>query len=42
VTEGGTDWLSSGVPREIADIEALMRTAAPPLPGGGRCGPPGA
>jgi Xaa-Pro aminopeptidase len=42
VTERGTDWLSSGVPREIADIEALMRTAAPPLPGGGRCGPPGA
>jgi Xaa-Pro aminopeptidase len=43
VTERGVEWLSSGVPRDVAGIEALMRaTPKPPLPGGGRCGAPGA
>lgn len=32
VTERGTERISSGVPREIAEIEALMRTRAPIIP----------
>jgi Xaa-Pro aminopeptidase len=40
VTEQGVDWLSSGVPREVAEVEALMRQPSPALPGGGSCGRP--
>jgi hypothetical protein len=40
VTERGVDWLSSGVPREIEEVEALMRESPPQLPGGGSCGKP--
>lgn len=42
VTERGVEWLSSGVPRDAAGVEALMRGPEAPLPGGGRCGAPGA
>ncbi len=38
LTDTGLEWLSDGVPREIAEIEALMRQREPELPGGGRCG----
>jgi len=38
LTDHGLDWLSSGAPREISQIEALMREPAPELPGGGKCG----
>ena len=40
VTERGVDWLSASVPREVAEVEALMREPSPPLPGGGSCGKP--
>jgi Xaa-Pro aminopeptidase len=40
VTEGGVEWLSKGAPRQMAEIEALMRQPAPALPGGGTCGRP--
>jgi Xaa-Pro aminopeptidase len=40
VTESGLDWLSAGVPREIGEIEALMRQREPELAGGGTCGRP--
>jgi len=40
LTEGGLEWLSSGVPREIPEIEALMRQREPELAGGGSCGRP--
>jgi Xaa-Pro aminopeptidase len=40
LTESGLEWLSKGVPREIADIEALMRQPEPELAGGGTCGRP--
>ena len=41
VTERGVEWQSSGAPREIADIEALMaQPKKPELPGGGTCGRP--
>jgi Xaa-Pro aminopeptidase len=36
--EQGIEWLSAGVPREPAAIEALMRERPAPLPGGGTCG----
>ncbi len=42
VTDGGTEWLSSRVPRDADAVEALMREPAPPLPGGGACRPPDA
>ncbi len=29
ITEAGLEWLSKGVPREIADVEALMRVIPP-------------
>ena len=38
LTERGLEWLSRGAPREIAEIEALMATPEPALPGGGGCG----
>jgi len=38
LTERGLEWLSSGVPREVSEIEALMRQREPELPGGGSCG----
>ena len=40
LTEKGLEWLSSGVPREVLEIEALMRQREPELPGGGSCGRP--
>jgi Xaa-Pro aminopeptidase len=39
VTENGTEWLSTGAPREIDEVEAAMKQRAPELPGGGTCGP---
>jgi len=38
LTDRGFDWLSRGAPREINEIEALMREPSPQLPGGGTCG----
>ncbi|HEX6628274.1 MAG TPA: M24 family metallopeptidase, partial [Gemmatimonadaceae bacterium] len=38
LTENGLEWLSRGAPREINEIEALMREPSPELPGGGTCG----
>jgi Xaa-Pro aminopeptidase len=38
LTESGLEHLSSGVPREMNEIEALMRETPIELPGGGRCG----
>lgn len=38
ITENGVEWLSRGAPREINEIEALMREPSPQLPGGGTCG----
>jgi Xaa-Pro aminopeptidase len=40
LTERGLEWLSSGVPREISEVETLMREREPELPGGGSCGRP--
>jgi Xaa-Pro aminopeptidase len=40
LTAQGLEWMSEGVPREITDIEALMRQREPELPGGGTCGRP--
>jgi Xaa-Pro aminopeptidase len=40
LTDSGLEWLSDGVPREIGEIEALMRQREPELPGGGSCGRP--
>lgn len=37
LTASGLEWLSTGAPREIAEIEALMRQPVPDLPGGGGC-----
>jgi Xaa-Pro aminopeptidase len=34
----GLDWLSSEAPREIGEIEKLMREKEPEMPGGGKCG----
>ena len=38
LTERGLEWLSTGAPREIDEIEALMAKPGPELPGGGSCG----
>jgi hypothetical protein len=38
LTESGLEWLSKDVPREIGEIESLMRERSGELPGGGRCG----
>ena len=40
LTDSGLEWLSSGVPREIKEIEALMQQPEPELSGGGTCGRP--
>jgi Xaa-Pro aminopeptidase len=40
LTDRGLQWLSNGSPREIEEIEALMREREPALPGGGSCGRP--
>jgi Xaa-Pro aminopeptidase len=40
LTDAGVEWLSAGVPREIGEIEALMRQREPELAGGGHCGHP--
>ena len=40
LTEKGLEWMSSGAPREIPEIEALMRQREPELSGGGTCGRP--
>ncbi|MEO8564357.1 MAG: M24 family metallopeptidase, partial [bacterium] len=39
VTETGTDWLSRGAPREIDEVEAMMKQRPPEMAGGGTCGP---
>ena len=38
ITDRGVEWLSRGAPRELSEIEALMREPSPQLPGGGTCG----
>ena len=38
LTERGLDWLSPEAPREINEIESLMREREPEMPGGGKCG----
>jgi Xaa-Pro aminopeptidase len=38
LTDSGLEQLSAGAPREINEIEALMREPLPDLPGGGKCG----
>jgi Xaa-Pro aminopeptidase len=40
LTDRGLERLSNGSPREIAEIEALMREREPELAGGGACGRP--
>jgi Xaa-Pro aminopeptidase len=40
LTDAGLEWLSAGVPREISEVEALMRQREPELAGGGSCGRP--
>jgi Xaa-Pro aminopeptidase len=35
ITDRGVEWLSSGVPRDVAGVEAMMRQ--PPAAGEGRC-----
>ena len=40
LTDKGLEWLSAGSPREIGEIEELMRQREPELPGGGSCGRP--
>ena len=37
LTDSGLEWLSTGAPREIGEVEALMRERVPDLPGGGGC-----
>ena len=38
LTSTGVEWLSSGAPRTIDEVEAMMRQPSPVLPGGGTCG----
>jgi Xaa-Pro aminopeptidase len=38
LTESGVEWLSKGAPREVTEVEALMRQRGTGLPGGGNCG----
>jgi Xaa-Pro aminopeptidase len=40
LTESGLEWMSKESPREIGEIEALMRQRSAGLPGGGSCGEP--
>ena len=37
LTQSGLEWLSTGAPREIAEVEAMMRQPVPDFPGGGGC-----
>ena len=37
LTASGLEWLSTGVPREIPEVEGMMRQRVPDLPGGGGC-----
>ena len=39
LTESGLEWMSKDSPREVAEIEAMMRERSAGLPGGGSCGP---
>jgi Xaa-Pro aminopeptidase len=41
ITSSGVERLSDGAPREINEIEALMREPTSDLPGGGKCGTAG-
>jgi Xaa-Pro aminopeptidase len=38
LTDDGLEWLSKGAPREVAEVEAMMRQRGSGLPGGGSCG----
>ena len=38
LTSSGLENLSAGAPREMNEIEALMREPAIDVPGGGKCG----
>lgn len=38
LTDAGVEWLSKGAPREIGEVEAMMRQKGSGLPGGGSCG----
>ena len=38
LSDKGLDWLSSEAPREIGEIEKLMREKQPEMPGWGKCG----
>ena len=38
LSDKGLDWLSSEAPREIGEIEKLMKEKEPEMPGGGKCG----
>jgi Xaa-Pro aminopeptidase len=40
LTDRGLEWLSKESPREVEEIEALMREREPELAGGGTCGRP--
>lgn len=40
LTESGLEWMSKDSPREIGEIESLMRERSAGLPGGGSCGEP--
>lgn len=40
LTETGVEWLSKDAPREIPDIESMMKERSAGLPGGGSCGEP--
>ena len=39
ITSAGSEWLSKGAPREVNEIEAMMKQRAPEMPGGGTCRP---
>jgi Xaa-Pro aminopeptidase len=39
ITATGSVWMSKGAPREIDEVEAMMKQRAPELPGGGTCTP---
>jgi Xaa-Pro aminopeptidase len=39
VTSAGSEWMSKGAPREVDEIEAMMKQRAPEMPGGGTCRP---
>jgi Xaa-Pro aminopeptidase len=40
LTDNGLEWMSKDSPREIGEIETLMRQRSAGLPGGGSCGEP--